>query len=344
MSTAKRFSDNRRLTVALIAPSPPPYGGPANQAVLLKEHLIRSGVPVLRTLVRAFFFVYRLVIISFKCNVFHVMACSYLYFFLHVLPSILIARVFGKYVMVNYRGGEAYTFISTLGRPFLTLLRKADRITVPSGYLQQVFAEIGLKTSILPNIVEVDQFQHRLPRQTTSPEFICTRNFEPYYDIPTAIRAFGIVKAAIPQSKLTLIGDGVQRGEIERLLTDLDLSRSVTMLGRLDPEEVAQNLSRTDIFINSSITDNYPNSILEAFATGLPVVTTSAGGIPYLVEHENNGLLVRPRDYKSMAEAMIRLANDHQLCLRLSRAGKETADRHSWSNIWPLLQKAYGFI
>ena len=135
------------------------------------------------------------------------MACSHLYFYLNVLPSILIARTARKYVMVNYRGGEAGSFFEGHARFFLPLFNKADQVTVPSGYLQEVFAEVGLETTVLPNIIRLEQFRYRLPRKTIRPSFICTRNFEPYYDIPTVVRAFTIVKTAIPSAELVLIPD-----------------------------------------------------------------------------------------------------------------------------------------
>jgi len=126
-------------------------------------------------------------------------------------------------------------------------------------------------------------------------------------------------------------------------LRELELQDSITLLGNVDPQEMPAHLASADIFVNPSVVDNYPNSILEAFASGLPVVTTSAGGIPYLVRNDKNGLMVSPGDCRGMAEAMIQLGRDFQLCLRLAKGGKETAKKHSWLRIWPQLQKTYGY-
>jgi len=353
---------SNELTLAIIAPTPPPFGGVANQAILLEKLLRKSRVdvykiptnrspafielligriPGFRTFVRELSFLTRIFATYFKCDVVHILACSHLYFFLNVIPSILLARLFRKFVLVNYRGGEAHAFFNGFGKRFVWVLRKANRVTVPSEYLRKVFEDFHIDSLVIPNIIDLHLFAFRLPTQNNKTRFICTRNFESYYDVPTVVRAFRIVKDTLIDAKLTLIGDGSQKPELDFLLKQLQLESSVKILGRVDQHEIPKYLVTEDIFVNPSIVDNYPNSILEAFACGLPVVTTSAGGIPYLVKNGTNGLLVNPGDYEAMARAMIRLSKDHELCLKLAKAGKATADNHSWSAVWPQLRRVY---
>lgn len=351
-------------SLALVGPVPPPFGGMANQVTLLLcmlrsagvvvtpvstnrstpalERLL-AGIPGIRTAVRELFFLARLWRGGQRSEVLHVIACSHMYFFLHVVPAVLAARLLGRRVVVNYRGGEAARFFGSLGKFWLPVLRRADTVTVPSGYLQDVFQGLGVEAKIVPNIVETESCA-AIPRRPDSPRrFVCTRNLEPYYDVETLVQAFCFVHEQLPDARLTLVGDGSRKPHIQRQLKALRLESDVILAGAVDPSRVPGHLAAADIFVNASVVDNYPNAILEAFACGLPVVTTSAGGIPYLVKDEVNGLLVKPRDPKALGEGMIRLAMDSELYARLAEQGEHTAKQHSWAAIWPLLRKAYGW-
>ena len=97
---------------------------------------------------------------------------------------------------------------------------------------------------------------------------------------------------------------------------------------------------RADVFINASLIDNMPLSIIEAFAAGLPVVTTGAGGIPYIVEDGRNGLVVRCDDERALAQAVLRLFGEPGLAVRLLTAARADCDRYTWTAVrdeWLLL-------
>ena len=336
---------NRKII--LIAPEPPPFGGMANQARLLADCLEREGIrvhfvptnrapdiisrtlwllPVFRT--GGKFLIYLVELMGFlkHCGTIHIMACSHVYFYLNVVPAVLIGRLFSKLVVVNYRGGEAESFFKGVAGYFLSIFRLVDSLIVPSGYLQAVFRELGYRSRIIPNIAEVKRFNFSSPNYKDPVRFVCTRNFEAYYDILTLIRAFGRVKKMLPDSKLTLIGDGSMKQEILNAVEAVGLNGCVDFLGKVAPHDMPEHLRRYDIYVNSSVVDNYPISLLEAFSCGLPVVSTAAGGIPYLVDHEVTGILVPPGDDEALAKEMIRLAEDPDLGRRLAMAAKKVAD------------------
>src|SRR4030095_12398605 len=91
--------------------------------------------------------------------------------------------------------------------------------------------------------------------------------------------------------------------------------------------------SRASIWLNGSEIDNQPLSILEAFACGLPVVTTDAGGIPNMVTNERTALLVKQGDYEGLARAALRLLDEPDLAQRLIQQGREESRKYSWKAV-----------
>ena len=352
-------------SIILIAPEAPPFGGMANQARLLASCLAKEGVqvffvptnkppdigipwlwslPVFRTIGNFMSFVWGMLRHIRHCDGVHIFACSHAYFFINVVPALIMGRLFKKRILLNYRGGEAEIFFKGFARHFLPVFKLADAMVVPSGFLKTVFQNLGIPSVIIPNIAEISRFHFKRPDYgKENVRFICTRNFEAYYDVMTLVRAFQIVKMALPKASLTLIGDGSLKQALMDAVNDKGLAESVLFLGKIDPHDMPGCLSRSDIFVNSSVVDNYPISLLEAFSCGLPVVSTDAGGIPFLVENGVTGLLVPVKDEKALAREMIRLAEDPDLGQLLAENAGKVADEHSWERIGPRLKSEYGW-
>jgi L-malate glycosyltransferase len=250
-------------------------------------------------------------------------------------------------VLVNYRGGDAAEFFK---RSFFwvgPIMRMTDQRLVPSGYLQQVFQAFGLSTTIVPNIIDLERFTPRPSRPGSageSPHLVVTRNLEPLYDIATALRAFAIVREKWPAARLTIAGGGPDRDMLVALAHELALASHVTFPGRLEPDLIARLYLEADVLLNTSLHDNMPNSILEALAAGVPVVSTDVCGIPFLVEHQKTALLVSPRDPVAMARAVLDLLDDPHLAEQLVRAGKDLAQQYTWSHVRPRLLDVYGAL
>ena len=152
------------------------------------------------------------------------------------------------------------------------------------------------------------------------PVLISNRNFEPLYNVECVLRAFAIIQREIPEARLIVVGDGSQRDMLLALRAQLRLNH-VEFVGQISPEEMPAQYNRADIYINTSNIDNMPLSLIEAFACGLPVVTTNAGGIPYMLAHGHTGLIAPRGDYESIAWTVLRLLDDDTLAARLAGAG-----------------------
>lgn len=201
-------------------------------------------------------------------------------------------------------------------------------------FLQQVFAQYGIQAGIVANIIDLNRFKAvRQPCATPAPHLIVTRNLEPIYDIPTALRAFQEIRAALPQACLTIAGSGPLQAELVRLTADLGLTTAVTFTGRLDNEHIAALYQTADLVLNPSLADNMPISVLEALACGVPVVSTNVGGIPFLLEDGSTALLVPPGDSQRMAQAALNLLRDQRLARTFSQAGIALAQQYAWPTV-----------
>ena len=119
-------------------------------------------------------------------------------------------------------------------------------------------------------------------RDVLQPVFLSNRNFQSLYNIACVLRAFARIQEQRPEARLIVVGNGPEGERVHALARELSL-RNVEFVGAVTPTEMGRYYDEADVYLNASDIDNMPNSIIEAFACGLPVVTTRAGGIPYIV-------------------------------------------------------------
>lgn len=353
------IADASKLTIGLVGPLPPPAGGMANQTRQLVSLLgdaghqlevVRVNAPYSpawiakvkggRAIARLLPYLLRLWRTAGRVDVMHVMANSGWAWHLFAAPAVWIGRLRGTPVVVNYRGGEAETFLAAQSRLVLPTLRKAAAVVVPSGFLEAVFRRYEVPTVVVRNIIDLARFQANTPR-TDGPHIIVTRNLEPIYDVATAIRAFAIVAEKYPSARLTVAGVGPQRVELERLCDDCGVCSRVNFCGQVDNHDIPALYQSADMLFNASLVDNMPISLLEAMASGIPIVSTRAGGIPYLVEDGKTALLVPLRDHTAMAQAALSLLDDRAQVLRMRGAGLAAVKDFTWDKVRPALQAVY---
>jgi glycosyltransferase involved in cell wall biosynthesis len=339
----------RRIRVVLVAPSLRYVGGQAVQADLLMRNWKDDPdvearfvpvdpspppgfgwvqrVPLLRTVLREPRYLLALWQNLKYADVVHIFSASYSSFLLAPFPAWFIARLRGKRMLINYRSGECRDHLrgSYIAR---RVLKRTDRLVVPSEYLVDVLGEFGLAAEAIPNLADVSQFSFRV-RRPLRPHLVCTRGFHPYYCVDIAVRAFAEVQKVYPEARLDLVGSGPLEEEIRDLVREMKLS-GVDFKGVALRSEIGRFYDQADIFINASHLDNMPVSVIEAFASGLPVVSTEPESMRYLVDHERTGLLSPPGDAAALAQNVIRVLQDPELAHRLvSNAAKEF-QRYSW--------------
>ncbi|MDQ3665641.1 MAG: glycosyltransferase family 4 protein [Acidobacteriota bacterium] len=338
------------LRVLMVAPSLDMLGGQAVQAARLLERwredpaLEVSLLPInprlpgplrksqtikyIRTVVTSLYYCATLLARVRRYDVIHIFSASYLSFVLAPTPAILVAKLYGKKIVLNYRSGEAQDHLQRWRRTALPIIRLVDTIVAPSAYLVEVFAHFGFRARWIFNIVETERFRFR-ERRLLRPIFLSNRNFEPLYNVACVLRAFALIQKGFPEAHLTLAGDGSQRAELENLAQELRL-RNTQFIGSVAPERMPELYDAADIYLNGSDIDNMPGSIIESYASGLPVVTTDAGGIPYILTDKDTGLMVPRGDYRAMAACAIRLLQDQAFACAIIGRARAACQKYSW--------------
>ena len=358
LSESKYAMDERRdvaedkLRVLIVAPSLGILGGQAVQAARLMKRLqdessleigflpINPRLPgvlrklqaikYVRTIVTSIWYVSSLLARLRNYDVIHIFSASYFSFVLAPTPAILIAKLYRRKIVLNYHSGEAEDHLARWPSAIKTM-RLADEIAVPSEYLVRVLSRFGLRARAICNTIETEAFQFR-ERRPLRPVFLSNRNLESHYGVDCVLRAFATIQTHFSEACLTVAGDGSQRRSLEQLAEELKL-RNVEFKGQVDHDQVFGLYDAADIYLNGSLIDNQPLSLLEAFACGLPVVTTNAGGIPDIVTHEQSGLLVECEDYEAMAAAAMRLVRDSELAKRIVKQAREECAKYSWNAV-----------
>src|SRR5262249_20846903 len=207
----------------------------------------------------------------------------------------------------------------------------ADVIVAPSGYLVDVFAKFGLAARSIFNVIDSRRFSYRQRRQLR-PVFLSNRMLEPLYNVGCTLRAFALIQQRYPEASLTVAHDGVCRPALEQLARELQL-RNTRFIGSVPQDRMGELYDAADVYLTSPNLDCMPGSLLECFAAGLPVVATRAGGIPYILTHEQTGLLVPCDDHEAMAAAAVRLLEDDALVVRLTNNARRELEQYGWPRV-----------
>jgi glycosyltransferase involved in cell wall biosynthesis len=271
-------------------------------------------------------------------DVVHVFSASYWSFLIAVAPAVAAARRFGKRILVNYHSGEAEDHLANWGALVHPWLSLADEIVVPSEYLRGVFARHGYRTHAVPNLVDPTRFVYR-DRMPPRARLLSARNLEPHYRVDVTLEAFALLRERFPDATLTIAGDGSERSRLARRAASLG---GVRLVGRVWPADMPALYAEADVFVNSSVIDNQPLSVLEAFAAGLPVVSTATGDIAALVRDGETGLVVPAGDPSAAAKAVITLLEYPVRALRMARRARSEVEAYTWSRVADQWAALYG--
>lgn len=203
----------------------------------------------------------------------------------------------------------------------------------PSKYLLEAFEKKHFNNlKYIPNTIDLKEYNY-IERNGNFPRLLWVRSFSVIYNPNMAIKVFFLLKNEFPNAELCMVGPDKENliDECQELAKELQLD--VTFTGKLEKEEWINLSNNYNVFINTTHFDNTPVSVIEAMALGLSIVSTNVGGIPYLLKHKENALLVEDNDAIAMAEAIKQLVNDKELKKQMQINSRLLVEEFDWEKI-----------
>lgn len=224
------------------------------------------------------------------------------------------------------------------------IISKADAITAISNYLADYAKKISpnAKIVLIPNGVDLKKFslpaekaQENLISDDKKPiTIISVSRLVEKNGLADLIKAFKILKEAVPNAKLQILGDGPLRGELFCLAADLGIAGDVEFLGAIPHEETMKYLAGASVFVRPSLSEGLGTAFLEAMAAGLPVVATPVGGIPDFLKDGETGLSCQVGSPESIAEKIKEILTDSSLRNKLIVNGRNLVEeKYNWDKI-----------
>jgi glycosyltransferase involved in cell wall biosynthesis len=257
------------------------------------------------------------------------------------LAGMLTRRPVIVHVHADYRlspkGYPSYVRMADrgLGRATVKVLAISEAIRTFAIDVQGYRPE---QVEVLYNPIDLGRFQPPTPQERlavraelglgmAAPVVVTVGRLDKLKGVDVQVEAWPRVAAACAGATLLVVGDGPERQTLELQATAKASDGSIRFLGRRS--DVERLLRAADVAVLSSRQEGLGLSLLEAMATGIPVVATRVGGIPEIVSEDRNGLLVPPDDAVALSEAIIRLLSDDSSRQRMSREAQVTVQRFS---------------
>ncbi len=257
--------------------------------------------------------------------------------FYYTLLSALLCRILKiPYVPILHGGGLPGRLDSS---PWLSkVIFKHSAINIsPSHYLMEAFQEKNFQVAYIPNYIETEIYPSR-QRNGVRPKLLYVRSFHEIYNPLMAVKVLKSLTKFYDDVSLCMVGpnkDGSQQ-LVEELAEELGVKDRLIITGKLSKEEWIALSADYDIFINTTNFDNLPVSVIEALCLGFPVISTKAGGLPFLIDNEKDGLLVDLDDHEAMVNWVKHLVENDSITSSISSNAITKGQSFEWNNIAPL--------
>jgi len=265
-----------------------------------------------------------------KFDIFHIHGCSFKGFF-PIVIGVIVGKILNKKIIVTYHGGGLQNFFDKYPQLIKYFLSKVDILAVPSKYIFDVFQQNNIKSVLIPNIIREDNVEFK-KRYKIKPDLIVTRSLEKIYNIPLAIKAYAKIKNKYKNASLLLVGDGSEMENIKKRVQNMELE-DVIFAGRVKNYEIGKILNKADIFINPTTSDSFSVSMFEAFACGLPVISTDVGAISDFVSDGDNGFLIDSDNVEQLVARIEYIIENQKDTQGIIERAFDTFNRYTFGHI-----------
>lgn len=247
-------------------------------------------------------------------------------------------------LIVHFHGYDAYRedILEEQGLHYTELFRQAQALVVVSKDMEAQLIRLGAspeKIHLIPYGVDTGLFIQADPSENP-PHLIAVGRFVAKKAPLLTLEAFGQIANQFPEAELTMVGEGELLDDCKAYVAEQEWGDRVHFPGTLLPEEVAERMQQSRALVQHSRqtkegdSEGLPLSVLEAMATGLPVVSTTHAGIPDAVRHGEEGWLSPEQDVDQMALHMAKILGDPDLAAEMGRAGRERVEKYYTKEIY----------
>lgn len=223
-------------------------------------------------------------------------------------------------------------------------LRSADSICATSHTIEKhIHQLINKKVEVIPFGVDLSKFVSKKNFDKDDSIFTigCTKALEKIYNISALILSFSELKQKFPSKKikLVIVGDGSERGTLEKMVSDLQLNEDVVFEGKLSHAEVVSKINEFDVLVNLSEYESFGVSVVEAMACQIPVIVSDAEGLKEVVNNQNNGTIVSSNNIHQIANALEKLMLNEELRSSIGiNAFERVRNNYNWlSNLQQMI-------
>jgi glycosyltransferase involved in cell wall biosynthesis len=242
-------------------------------------------------------------------------------------------KLFGKKIVLGIHGGSIPGRIENGTERFLKAMKRADELIAPSAYFAHYFQNKGFKIRVIENPVDLSEYTFHC-KESVRPRIIWMRAFTEIYNPEMAVRVAKRLSEKFSDFQMVMAGkEGPLTSIIKGMTEKNGLSHKIIFPGYINTQEKEKFASEYDIYICTNRIDNAPVSLIEFMSFGLPVVSVSTGGIPYLIKDGQNGLLVDPDDDEAMFRKICLLIEDPSLAKSIRSNAYQYVQQYDEKNI-----------
>ncbi|ASV11650.1 glycosyltransferase [Leptospira santarosai] len=223
------------------------------------------------------------------------------------------------------------------------IYERCDLIISPSHLIEKQLREFGLKTKIavVSNGLDLTSFKGSIKQSTSAPKLLHVGRISYEKNCDVILNAFKLIHDEIPDSTLTIIGDGPALPSLKVQAQNLGVENFVTFTGFIKREQLPEEYPKYDLFLTASTMETQGLVILESIACGLPAVGVDSFAIPELIHDGRNGYIAKPFDVKGIAEKAVAILKDPPLYEKFSKESIKISKAHEMTACVDKMEEVY---
>jgi len=261
----------------------------------------------------------------------------------------LLNKILRKTYVIWARGSDInFLFIDKKNWLLKLVLKEADAVISLTYDMKKKIMEVcNREIFVIPNGIDLnifeglskDELRKKFGLNKTQKTILYAGTLRPVKGLTYLIEAVKIINDK--NNRLLLVGYGEEREHLENLVKKLKIENIVTFVGEVSNKEVFEYMTASDVLVLPSLSEGFPNVILEAMASGLPIIATKVGGVPEIINNEVNGFLIDPKNPQQICEKILLIFKDKKLREKISQNNKMEAKKYSWESVIDNLEKVY---